>query len=325
MENKIIKKENGKITEGVRETISDMPYMTDEENCFKKEIGQDTFKNYDLEKVQLLDKQMNKILNDIITLNDENIIKLYNMIKSVNNNKDLERVYKTFLVKYAEVLEEKYNLSIRKSEKIKNIIALAREEIESNFDIVISTIIKKIIEKYYILKLQNYKRDEINKLEDSKMKGVSIDYFFQELGESFDEQSINNGVKSLSAKILLSTIDKIYDRRQKHLCWENCKNASPSHCEKVRDYVKRNINDYDFIIDGYQILDNNGDVDTFVVSECSNYEEQKPKKISSSDELRMRELKENIFMEYFDAETLEEARNIRNHMIKTNQIVKVKK
>ena len=325
MENKIIKKENGKITEGVRETISDMPYMTDEENCFKKEIGQDTFKNYDLEKVQLLDKQMNKILNDIITLNDENIIKLYNMIKSVNNNKDLERVYKTFLVKYAEVLEEKYNLSIRKSEKIKNIIALARKEIESNFDIVISTIIKKIIEKYYILKLQNYKRDEINKLEDSKMKGVSINYFFQELGESFDEQSINNGVKSLSAKILLSTIDKIYDRRQKHLCWENCKNASPDRCEKVRDYVKRSINDYDFIIDGYQILDNNGDVDTFVVSECSNYEEQKPKKISSSDELRIRELKENIFMEYFDAETLEEARNIRNHMIKTNQIVKVKK
>ena len=325
MENKIIKKENGKITEGVRETISDMPYMTDEENCFKKEIGQDTFKNYDLEKVQLLDKQMDKILNDIITLNDENIIKLYNMIKSVNNNKDLERVYKTFLVKYAEVLEEKYNLSIRKSEKIKNIIALAREEIESNFDIVISTIIKKIIEKYYILKLQNYKRDEINKLEDSKMKGVSIDYFFQELGESFDEQSINNGVKSLSAKILLSTIDKIYDRRQKHLCWENCKNASPNRCEKVRDYVKRSINDYDFIIDGYQILDNNGDVDTFVVSGCSNYEEQKPKKLSNSDGLRIRELKENIFMEYFDAETLEEARNIRNHMIKTNQIVKVKK
>ena len=325
MENKIIKKENGKITEGVRETISDMPYMTDEENCFKKEINQDNFGNYNLEKVQLLDKQMDKILNDIITLNDENIIKLYNMIKSVNNNKDLERVYKTFLVKYAEVLEEKYNLSIRKSEKIKNIIALAREEIESNFDIVISTIIKKIIEKYYILKLQNYKRDEINKLEDSKMKGFSIDYFFQELGESFDEQSINNGVKNLSAKILLSTIDKIYDRRQKHLCWENCKNASPDRCEKVSDYVKRNINDYDFIIDGYQILDNNGDVDTFVVSACSNYEEQKPKKLSNSDGLRIRELKENIFMEYFDAETLEEARNIRNHMIKTNQIVKVKK
>ena len=127
MENKIIKKENGKITEGVRETISDMPYMTDEENCFKKEISQDNFENYDLEKVQLLNKQMDKILNDIITLNDENIIKLYNMIKSVNNNKDLERVYKTFLVKYAEVLEEKYNLSIRKSDKIRNIIALAKK------------------------------------------------------------------------------------------------------------------------------------------------------------------------------------------------------
>lgn len=325
MENKIIKKENGKITEGVREIISDMPYMTDEENCFKKEINQDNFENYNLEKVQLLDKQMDKILNDIIALNDENIIKLYNMIKSVNNNKDLEKVYKTFLVKYAEVLEEKYDVSIRKSEKIKNIIALAREEIESNFDIVISTIIKKIIEKYYILKLQNYKRDEINKLEDSKMKGFSIDYFFQKLGESFDEQSINNGVKNLSAKILLSTIDKIYDIRQKHLCWENCKNASPDRCEKVRDYVKRSINDYDFIIDGYQILDNNDKVDTFIVSECSNYEEQKPKKLSNYDGLRIRELKENIFMEYFEAETLEEARNIRNHMIKTNQIVKVKK
>jgi hypothetical protein len=111
-------------------------------------------------------------------------------------------------------------------------------------------------------------------------------------------------------------------------------NSIPIKCAKCKAIISNNdifeiftpnTPDYDFIIDGYQILDNNGDVDTFVVSECSNYEEQKPKKISSSDELRIRELKENIFMEYFDAETLEEARDIRNHMIKTNQIVKVKK
>ena len=322
MENRIIKKENGKITEGVREKISDMPYITNDDNCFKDEINQINFDNYDLEKVQLLNQQMDKIFGEIIALDDENITNLYSMVKSVRNSKDLEKIYKTFLVKYAEILEEKYDLSIRKSKKIRNIIMSAREQIETNFDIVISTIIKKIIENYYLLKLKKLTKKEINKLEDLRISGISADYIFQNLKESFDEQTIKNGVKALSSKILLNTIDELYDRRQKHLCWENCKNALPNHCEKISDYRKKHINDYDFILDGYQILDKNGEVDTFVVSKCSNYEFQKPKKLSSAEAKRIRKIKENIFMEYFEAGSVEEAKNIRDYMVKTKQIKK---
>ena len=322
MENRIIKKENGKITEGVREKISDMPYITNDDNCFKDEINQINFDNYDLEKVQLLNQQMDKIFGEIIALDAENITNLYSMVKSVRNSKDLEKIYKTFLVKYAEILEEKYDLSIRKSEKIRNIIMSAKEQIEANFDIVISTIIKKIIENYYLLKLKKLTKKEINKLEDLRISGISADYIFQNLKESFDEQTIKNGVKALSSKILLNTIDELYDRRQKHLCWENCKNALPNHCEKISDYRKKHINDYDFILDGYQILDKNGEVDTFVVSKCSNYEFQKPKKLSSAEAKRIRKIKENIFMEYFEAESVEEAKNIRDYMVKTKQIKK---
>ena len=81
MENRIIKKENGKITEGVREKISDMPYMTNDENCFKDEINQTNFDNYDLEKVQLLNQQMDKIFEGIIVLDDKNITNLFVTLK----------------------------------------------------------------------------------------------------------------------------------------------------------------------------------------------------------------------------------------------------
>ena len=173
-------------------------------------------------------------------------------------------------------------------------------------------------------------------------KNLNVDYLLKEekVKNTLSEYLGNLGLSQarIAEEIKEESLDYYLDGARE-IKIDNCENYilktnKIEYIEKKPEMKSLNIarlaikcmeNDYDFIIDGYQILDNNGDVDTFVVSECSNYEEQKPKKISSSDELRIRELKENIFMEYFDAETLEEARDIRNHMIKTNQIVKVKK
>ena len=58
--------------------------------------------------------------------------------------------------------------------------------------------------------------------------------------------------------------------RIKHLCFD-CVRGCASKCAKIADYRKKPITAYDFIISGYQIYDNRGDVEEFTVTECQNY------------------------------------------------------
>lgn len=59
--------------------------------------------------------------------------------------------------------------------------------------------------------------------------------------------------------------------KDKHLCW-GCKNGYPSKCPKIFDRENTTIDKFKFIKDGYQIVDENGVVQTFVVSKCANFE-----------------------------------------------------
>lgn len=57
-----------------------------------------------------------------------------------------------------------------------------------------------------------------------------------------------------------------------HKC-SNCADLSPLTCEKA-EYVKKNISDYDFITDGYQIFSVSGDseyLEKFIILKCKNY------------------------------------------------------
>ena len=48
--------------------------------------------------------------------------------------------------------------------------------------------------------------------------------------------------------------------RKIHLCWK-CDCASPLQCSKVEDIVKKEIEEYPFITDGYQIFTKDGKLD----------------------------------------------------------------
>ena len=70
-----------------------------------------------------------------------------------------------------------------------------------------------------------------------------------------------------------------------HLCWENCRNAYCSKCEKIENLPKKTIDEYEFISDGFQLynLSSEDTMRIFVVAECSNYEFEKREHSKNKD------------------------------------------
>ena len=128
-----------------------------------------------------------------------------------------------------------------------------------------------------------------------------------------------NGVVTTmeATKEQLSDIRKIgkKDDPRIHLCWENCANAIAGACEKVTEREKKNIADYDFITDGYQIIDEKGEIDAFLVTKCNNYVKVEQNKKTKEEIERLKKLKESLRTEYFDTETVEEAYLLQNELM----------
>lgn len=57
----------------------------------------------------------------------------------------------------------------------------------------------------------------------------------------------------------------------KHKCWDSCACAYVTKCPKIRDKYKRQIDKYEFIKKGLQVLDGRGMLETFLVEECDRY------------------------------------------------------
>ena len=93
----------------------------------------------------------------------------------------------------------------------------------------------------------------------------------------------------------------------RHMCWEYCENASANKCEKIKDLPKKYINEYPFISDGYQVIDNNGNVASFTVSSCNNYQKVKEREKTAEEKARIRKIKEGLRIAYFETLTLDEA------------------
>lgn len=55
-----------------------------------------------------------------------------------------------------------------------------------------------------------------------------------------------------------------------HLCFD-CQNAYIGKCQKVTDVIKKGIEDYDFIIDGFQATDKQGMSERLLVLRCENF------------------------------------------------------
>lgn len=98
-----------------------------------------------------------------------------------------------------------------------------------------------------------------------------------------------------------------------HLCWD-CANAL--NCSKVMDRQKKTIDKYDFIDDGLQSLDENGNVDFFFVEDCNDFVRDKEKKQTNMDELKARRTLKNL---YFGTEHTTEANKIMEELIERDK------
>ena len=88
-----------------------------------------------------------------------------------------------------------------------------------------------------------------------------------------------------------------------HLCW-NCSNGYPSKCAKVADRLKCNIDAYEFIKSGYQIVKDES-VERFIVTSCLNFEKTDNKPNLSGIEFY--EEVGKLFTAYYGTETVREA------------------
>ena len=110
---------------------------------------------------------------------------------------------------------------------------------------------------------------------------------------------------------------------QSHLC-SNCDNCYADKCTKVMDITKKPINKYDYISNGAQIFDDNGESAFFYVRECNNYKADKERhKPSTKEELdNLKRMKESIKIAYFDAENIEEADQTQYDLFRRKLLVK---
>ena len=322
MEKIVFRKQDGITTKRNRQVnLSESPYLIEDENFLKDYILNEKVKKVSSNDIRLLKNQVSNVIKEISVRNRDFITKVYEMIKYISSKEDLKKICEIFIDTYEEMLNIKYNLVIEKTKEIKENMEIAREEIEENFDIFASIVIKSIVRKYYLNKLSFYDAEKINELEMLKIDRYPVDRLFMEIGESFDDSKIQPGTRKFAARVFLDTIDTFYDRGQKHLCWLNCKNATANKCRKIADSKKKNIDEYDFIIDGYQVINEKNLMENFIVTNCLNYEEEFPKKLTVEDMKRINAARAYIRMEYFDSGSLKEAKSTQKIMHETGQLV----
>lgn len=129
----------------------------------------------------------------------------------------------------------------------------------------------------------------------------------------------NNGILTMDPD-KNAAVEELKTKNIQHLCSKDCACAYASKCQKFADIANKDINKYDFITDGYQVIDENGETEQFVVEKCDNYKYQEPRKYSKQEKEEIKKLRESLMSFYFDAEDVNEAKIIQYDLHKRGYI-----
>lgn len=120
----------------------------------------------------------------------------------------------------------------------------------------------------------SYKLEKVTDELVSKDIDELFNYAFAiENGEFYKEdlkKMLNREVSDFDMDLFKKIILYCIYRKSVHKCWKDCKNAYPSKCLKVFDLPKENIEKYDFVKYGFQVIEND-EIERFVVINCKNY------------------------------------------------------
>jgi hypothetical protein len=108
-----------------------------------------------------------------------------------------------------------------------------------------------------------------------------------------------------------------------HLCVD-CANGCPNKCVKVEDYEKKTIDKYDFVTDGYQIVDDDGQVEKFIITRCENFIKDIQYKPTKEQLDNYRKLRDKMKTAYFEADSIDEANIIQYQMVQRKQLFDVR-
>ena len=120
-----------------------------------------------------------------------------------------------------------------------------------------------------------------------------------------------NGEVSIVDKNDVKKVNEII-KNSTNPCSE-CIYGYASKCPKICDNVKKNIGEYDYITDGYQKYDKNGELKNFLIQKCNNFEKQTINRKNKTKEelMELKRLKESIKILYFDGIDIREADRIQ--------------
>lgn len=140
---------------------------------------------------------------------------------------------------------------------------------EYNEDLVLSVMSKGIINsyvKYQMSKIDMYGKE---KIEDDIFNGKNPYEILIQLDENSGMYSNTNGISERILKYFTNELYRNTQYRGPSLCFD-CHNGYTSKCEKIRDIEKKSIEEYPFIISGFQVLKND-QLDRFIITKCRNF------------------------------------------------------
>lgn len=301
MKKYILIKENGVTTrKPLWKNVHHKAYLLEDEMCYDNIIHFDKVAASSSEKVQAVKQN----LHSAVYVTDKHIgANVYiNGIKQVKTVKDYYRIVRYLYKDYSQISD----LETTK-ENDKQMTSL----LKSNPDLVFSVLTKELLLTHYYDLVCSLNEEEINRINECLTAGTPLEEIMDDILINMDNVQDKTGLLDLAKKIFSDTFAIAQYKNQKHLCGLNCQNVYCSKCAKVADRVKRTIDQYPFIKDGYQIVDKNDDVLDFNVAKCDNYKKFEEKNNATS---HLTQQVEDLATIYFDASNVDEAIKIKSDL-----------
>ena len=214
------------------------------------------------------------------------IEKIVDMLKRVKTKEDLY-----FIMSYIKGLETN-EMHLRRLKDFYNY----------NSNLVLSIMTKEILKSYVEMQISKINKDNKEVIEQDLNNGKDLYEILTGLDNNYDKVKTNNGIIELTLRIFNDELEQKLEEKSGMLCW-SCSNGYVDKCSKIKDLKKNSIEEYPFIISGYQVIKNE-EIEKFFITDCKKYRKASNNNQMSKEELR--QAKAKLAALFYGTETLEE-------------------
>ena len=171
-----------------------------------------------------------------------------------------------------------------------------------NSNLVLSIMTKEILKSYVEMQISKINKDNKEVIEQDLNNGKDLYEILTGLDNNYDKVKTNNGIIELTLRIFNDELEQKLEEKSGMLCW-SCSNGYVDKCSKIKDLKKKSIEEYPFIISGYQVIKNE-EIEKFFITDCKKYRKASNNNQMSKEELR--QAKAKLAALFYGTETLEE-------------------